>query len=149
MMFDADPSPQPAEHAARDGPNEAAATGASPSPAGVRPVGSPIAPELRTRIAHAIEMIGRNAPDDYVLKPSSHAALYAQTAPELAGRLDLVREATAAGELAVMRDFAAAVQDQLSLEHRQWLKDIGEASEAVTRLEERLKEYRAKVGQKG
>lgn len=63
---------------------------------------------------------------------------------QLYGMLDSVRSATAAGDLAVMREFVASVHEQLSLEHRQWLEEIGAASEAVNRLEQLLEKYREK-----
>ncbi|HYE94835.1 MAG TPA: hypothetical protein VD962_01400 [Rubricoccaceae bacterium] len=72
-----------------------------------------------------------------------------ETLDELYGRLDAVRAATASGDLRVMREFAAAVHEQLSLEHRQWLEDTREASPALNRLEELLHTYEQRAHLQG
>jgi hypothetical protein len=67
--------------------------------------------------------------------------------------LDAVRNATAVArgdeDLAVMRQYVAAVQDRLALEHRQWLDDTRLAGEAVARLEELLEDSRRTVTDRG
>jgi hypothetical protein len=57
---------------------------------------------------------------------------------KLTGRLEAVREAAGAGREQVLCDFVEAVHEQLSLEHRQWLGDLGEARGAFARLENTL-----------
>ncbi len=68
---------------------------------------------------------------------------------QLSERLGPVRQAVAAGELAVMNEFVAAVQEQISVEHRQWLEDSRNSSEAVARLEALLDEYAKRAERKG
>lgn len=62
-----------------------------------------------------------------------NAERYARTADSLDGlyALDRVRQAVAAGERESRTEYVAAVHDQLSLEHRQWLAETAEASRAV------------------
>jgi hypothetical protein len=69
----------------------------------------------------------------------THAAL-----TKLRAKLDEVRDAAAAGQLALVEEFAAAVHEQLSLEHRQW-REAGESSDsAAARLERALADQRKK-----
>ncbi len=68
----------------------------------------------------------------------------AWTLQKLYERLEVVRSAVAAGEPEVMQEFVAAVQDQLSLEHRQWLEETDESGSAIGILEKRLAELRGK-----
>jgi hypothetical protein len=60
----------------------------------------------------------------------------------LYGMLDQVRAAVAAGDGRALDAYVAAVHDQVSLEHRQWLEETGAASAAVSRLTELLETYR-------
>ncbi|NIQ59764.1 MAG: hypothetical protein GWN71_42500, partial [Gammaproteobacteria bacterium] len=64
----------------------------------------------------------------------------------LYAKLDEVRSGTAQGELAIMHEFVAAVHEQLSVEHREWLDEMGSAGEAVRRLEDLLASYREQQG---
>jgi hypothetical protein len=57
----------------------------------------------------------------------------------LRARLDDVRAGVAAGSRPVLVEFVAAVQDQVSLEHRQWLEGAESTRAAVGRLDEALK----------
>jgi hypothetical protein len=61
-----------------------------------------------------------------------------QALQSLRGRLDDVRQGVAAGSHAVLVEYVAAVQDQISLEHRQWLAGTETARAAVGRLEQEL-----------
>ncbi len=63
-----------------------------------------------------------------------------QTLQELSERLDEVRWATASGNKEALPQFVEAVHEQLSLEHRQWLKGGEEISSAVARLTKTLEE---------
>jgi hypothetical protein len=56
----------------------------------------------------------------------------------LAARLDEVREAAAAGNADAVKEFVSAVNDQVSLEHRQWLEGSENASATLSRLEDAL-----------
>jgi SMODS and SLOG-associating 2TM effector domain 1 len=56
----------------------------------------------------------------------------------LSGRLDDVRTAAAQGNGAAVTEFVAAVNDQISLEHRQWLEASESNKAALARLEEAL-----------
>lgn len=67
---------------------------------------------------------------------------------QVTGRLDDVREATAAGELAIVRPFVSAVHEPLAAEIAQWQTETGTAGTAVGRLEELLAEYESKRGGK-
>jgi hypothetical protein len=49
-----------------------------------------------------------------------------------------VRDGIAAGSASVLGEYVAAVQDQLSLEHRQWLEGAENMQAAVARLEKAL-----------
>ena len=53
-------------------------------------------------------------------------------------RLDDVRGGIAAGSPSVLTEYVTAVQDQLSLEHRQWLEAAENMQAAVARLEKAL-----------
>jgi hypothetical protein len=53
-------------------------------------------------------------------------------------RLDDVRGGIAAGSRSVLFEYVAAVQDQLSLEHRQWLEAAESTQAGVARLEKAL-----------
>jgi SMODS and SLOG-associating 2TM effector domain 1 len=70
-----------------------------------------------------------------------NAERYDNTAQALQGlreRLDDVRLGIAAGSPSVLGEYVAAVQDQLSLEHRQWLEGAENMQAAVARLEKAL-----------
>ena len=70
-----------------------------------------------------------------------NAERYDNTAQALLGlreRLDDVRLGIAAGATSVLGEYVAAVQDQLSLEHRQWLEGAENMQAAVARLEKAL-----------
>jgi uncharacterized protein YukE len=70
-----------------------------------------------------------------------NAERYDNTAQALQGlreRLDDVREGIAAGSTSVLGEYVGAVQDQLSLEHRQWLEGAENMQAAVARLEKAL-----------
>jgi hypothetical protein len=53
-------------------------------------------------------------------------------------RLDDVRRSVAGGSTSVLGEYVGAVQDQLSLEHRQWLEAAENMQAAVARLEKAL-----------
>lgn len=77
-----------------------------------------------------------------------NAERYARTRElldQLYALLDQVRNGVAAGELAVLHSFVDSVHDQLSLEHRQWLEDLGATSSAVARLQAVLEQYQEKI----
>ncbi|ARE39468.1 hypothetical protein RGUI_1327 [Rhodovulum sp. P5] len=57
----------------------------------------------------------------------------------LAGLLDEVREAVSKGNLGLARDFAAAVDEQVTNEHRQWLEATEAAKAALIRIEDALR----------
>lgn len=70
-----------------------------------------------------------------------NAERYDNTAQALQGlreRLDDVRRGIAAGSTSVLGEYVGAVQDQLSLEHRQWLEGAENMQAAVARLEKAL-----------
>src|SRR5512132_49637 len=70
-----------------------------------------------------------------------NAERYDNTAQALQGlreRLDDVRLGIAAGSGSVLGEYVAAVHDQLSLEHRQWLSGAENMQAAVARLEKAL-----------
>jgi hypothetical protein len=70
-----------------------------------------------------------------------NAERYDNTAQALQGlreRLDDVRQGIAAGSASVLGEYVGAVQDQLSLEHRQWLEGAENMQAAVARLEKAL-----------
>jgi SMODS and SLOG-associating 2TM effector domain 1 len=70
-----------------------------------------------------------------------NAERYENTAQALQGlreRLDDVRHGISAGSTTVLGEYVAAVQDQLSLEHRQWLEGAENMQAAVARLEKAL-----------
>ncbi len=70
-----------------------------------------------------------------------NAERYDNTAQALQGlreRLDDVRLGIAAGSASVLGEYVSAVQDQLSLEHRQWLEGAENMQAAVARLEKAL-----------
>ena len=78
-----------------------------------------------------------------------NAERYENTAQALQGlreRLDDVRLGISAGSTSVLGEYVAAVQDQLSLEHRQWLEGAENMQAAVARLEKAL---RSGASQKG
>jgi SMODS and SLOG-associating 2TM effector domain 1 len=62
----------------------------------------------------------------------------AQALQGLRERLDDVRQGIAAGSASVLGEYVGAVQDQLSLEHRQWLEGAENMQAAVARLEKAL-----------
>ncbi len=59
---------------------------------------------------------------------------------DLNKRLDEIRKAVATTGIQPLKDFVEAVHEQLSLEHRQWLGELGEARGAFATLERTLKE---------
>jgi hypothetical protein len=70
-----------------------------------------------------------------------NAERYDNTAQALLGlreRLDDVRVGIAAGATSVLGEYVGAVQDQLSLEHRQWLEGAENMQAAVARLDKAL-----------
>jgi hypothetical protein len=70
-----------------------------------------------------------------------NAERYDNSAQALLGlreRLDDVRLSIAGGSTSVLGEFVGAVQDQLSLEHRQWLEAAENMQAAVARLERAL-----------
>ena len=70
-----------------------------------------------------------------------NAERYDNTAQALQGlreRLDDVRLGISAGSTSVLGEYVGAVQDQLSLEHRQWLEGAENMQAAVARLEKAL-----------
>lgn len=70
-----------------------------------------------------------------------NAERYEHSAQALQGlreRLDDVRVGIAAGSTSALGEYVAAVQDQLSLEHRQWLEAAENMQAAVARLEKAL-----------
>lgn len=56
----------------------------------------------------------------------------------LRGRLDDVRAAVLAGSQDVLEEYVAAVQEQLSLEHREWLSGAESTRSAIGKLDETL-----------
>jgi hypothetical protein len=56
----------------------------------------------------------------------------------LQSRLDEVREAVAAGNAMALTEFVAAVNDQISLEHRQWIEAGESAKAGLARLNDAL-----------
>jgi uncharacterized membrane protein HdeD (DUF308 family) len=56
----------------------------------------------------------------------------------LRGRLDEVRAGVLAGSQAVLEEYVAAVQEQLSLEHREWLSGAESTRSAIGKLDEAL-----------
>ena len=77
-----------------------------------------------------------------------NAERYARTRElldQLYALLDRVRVGIAAGELAALHNFVDSVHDQLSLEHRQWLEELGATSSAVARLQAVLEQYQEKI----
>jgi hypothetical protein len=70
-----------------------------------------------------------------------NAERYDNSAQALLGlreRLDDVRRSIAAGSTTVLGEYVGTVQDQLSLEHRQWLEAAENMQAAVARLEKAL-----------
>jgi hypothetical protein len=70
-----------------------------------------------------------------------NAERYDNSAQALLGlreRLDEVRRSIAAGSTTVLGEYVGTVQDQLSLEHRQWLEAAENMQAAVARLEKAL-----------
>jgi hypothetical protein len=57
---------------------------------------------------------------------------------QLRARLDVVRKSVATGAHPVLVEFVAAVQDQISLEHRDWLESAEATRASVERLEHAL-----------
>lgn len=81
-----------------------------------------------------------------------NAERYRRTADaldDLHAMLDRVRAAVAAGESSALQEFVESVHEQLSVEHRQWLEEIGESSQAVRRLEATLRTYGEETGGAG
>jgi hypothetical protein len=60
------------------------------------------------------------------------------TLETLRGRLDEIRAGVLAGSTDVLEEFVAAVQEQLSLEHRQWLEGGESTRSAISKLDEAL-----------
>ncbi len=76
---------------------------------------------------------------------SKNAESYEQCRSSLAtlsGDLDEVRNGIADGKLDTLSFFVEAVHEQLSLEHRQWLKASKDRLSAIGKLEEHLKELK-------
>lgn len=67
----------------------------------------------------------------------------------LYAKLDRVRDALADGDLPSLQAYVESVHEQLSLEHRQWLEEIGTASHAVDRLEKLLEKHAPDVPDPG
>jgi hypothetical protein len=63
----------------------------------------------------------------------THAALR-----RLSARLDDVREAVAGGNYAALAEYLTAVEDHLSVEHRQWLNEAESTRGGLERLDEAL-----------
>jgi hypothetical protein len=63
----------------------------------------------------------------------------------LSRRLDDVRKAVYAGGQQPLGDFVAAVHEQVSLEHRQWLGELSEARGAFAKLEDTLKKISSEI----
>lgn len=63
----------------------------------------------------------------------------------LAGKLDQVRNSAAAGAREPMQQFVAAVHEQVSLEHRQWLGTAENTQASLARLEDALTNAREKL----
>lgn len=64
---------------------------------------------------------------------------------ELKKKLDDVRTAVATGDLEVLPQFVKAVHEELSLEHRQWLKQSELQRAGLAELERHLEEARGKL----
>lgn len=80
-----------------------------------------------------------------------NAERYAKTRDALealAGRLDEVRETAAANQRKPLEEFVAAVHEQTSLEHRQWLEAGKEISDLVTKLDDALAQAQKKPAPK-
>lgn len=77
-----------------------------------------------------------------------NADLYSKTLEALNliwGRIDRVRNSAARGEQGPVQEFVAAVHEQLSLEHRQWMGAEENTKAALGRLDEALKDGQAKA----
>ncbi len=72
-----------------------------------------------------------------------------ETLEQLASRYDDVRRAVAAGVAEALPRFVAAVHEQLSLEHRQWLEGADARTLGLVALEEALSRARDKAGAQG
>ena len=71
-----------------------------------------------------------------------NAERYARTSrvlEDLYKKLDDVRKAVCSAGIQPLLDFVEAVHEQLSLEHRQWLSEMGEGKGAFAKLENTLK----------
>ena len=68
---------------------------------------------------------------------------------EISKDLDRVRRAAAAGESDAVEKFVDAVNDELSLEHRQWLKEIKGASKPVRELKQALEKFESESSNEG
>jgi hypothetical protein len=66
-----------------------------------------------------------------------------QNLQNVAAKVDDVRRATAMGKQEPLEDFVAAVHEQLSLEHRQWIESAKDINVAFERLDKTLSEYRS------
>ena len=66
----------------------------------------------------------------------------AEMLKKLRSRLDKVRNGLLLGDEEILKSFVNSVQDQLSLEHRQWIDDIKKAGTAIYELDERLKQLK-------
>ena len=76
-----------------------------------------------------------------------NAELYSNTGDALVlleAKLDAVRAAAVGGEREPVKQFVAAVHDQLAAEHRQWLKAGESIQPAIEKLDETLKAVRQK-----
>jgi hypothetical protein len=69
-----------------------------------------------------------------------------ETLENLKMRLSKARKSIAGGNEEVLPKLVEAVHEQVSLEHRQWTDDIGNASKAIGELEQQLKELEKDTG---
>ena len=87
------------------------------------------------------------ATKDVVNQSRRNADLYNTTGDalvKLAGKLDDVRVAAAAGEREPVKQFVTAVHEQLAAEHRQWLQAAEGIQPAIDKLEQTLSDLQAK-----
>ncbi len=64
---------------------------------------------------------------------------------ELTGKLDEIRTAAANNEREPLRQFVAAVHEQMSLEHRQWLGAAESTKDSIAKLDESLAATRSRL----
>lgn len=89
----------------------------------------------------AAAVAGYGATQEAITQDGRNAERYGRTydaLSELSARLDEVRTAVAGGNVGALTEFVAALHEQLSVEHREWL-EAGESTRAgVARLNEAL-----------